>query len=215
MLDAMSRTAIGALGALLFTVVSAASAQAHIRLDEPLNRYDNPQKTGPCGAGDDERTERVTVYAPGQTITVAWEETIDHPSHYRIAFSQRGTEDFEDPRDFDDFYTNDAVLLDEISDRDGGGAYEIEVTLPDVECEDCTLQLMQIMYDKSFEQAFYYQCADLELREGGGSDAGPGPDESGGGGCRASGRSGAGGAAALVLALAVFYAPRLRRVRAG
>jgi hypothetical protein len=213
----MARLASCALAALVLCLLSTSPALAHIRLDSPANRY-NDQKNGPCGAVSDQRTDRVTVFEPGQTITVEWEETIKHPSHFRIAFSASGTADFEDPRDFDDFYTNDAVLLDNIPDREEAGFYQAQVTLPDIECEDCTLQLIQVMYDKSLANAFYWQCADLVLRAGGGDaggDAGPGSDaDASSGGCWAA-RGSKGAGAVIVLALLAVYAPRVRRVRAG
>ena len=205
------------IAALVLLLGSASPALAHIRLDVPTNRY-NDQKNGPCGAVDDRRTDRVTFLEPGATITVQWEETIKHPSHFRIAFSEVGTEDFEDPQDFDDYDTNDAVLLDAIPDREERGGFEAEVTLPDVECDDCTLQLMQIMYDKSLDNAFYWQCADLVLRRGGGGDAGVLPADAGqapsGGGCAVGKSRGPAGALGAALALAV-YAPRVRSTRGG
>jgi hypothetical protein len=203
---------VGAVAALVLWIGAVSPALAHIRLDSPVNRYPD-QKNGPCGSTNDQRTDRVTVFEPGQTITVEWEETIKHPSHFRIAFSASGTDDFEDPTDFDDYYTNDAVLLDEIPDREEGGFYQAQVTLPDLECDDCTLQLMQIMYDKSLANAFYWQCADLVLRAGGGdAGSGSGGGESSGGGCHAGRTAGGVGAA---LALLAIYVPRMRRARAG
>ena len=236
----MTRTTLGALAALV-VLGAIAPAHAHIRLDVPENRY-NDQKNGPCGAVDDRRTDRVTVYEPGETITVRWEETIKHPSHFRIAFSAEGTADFEDPADFNDYYTNDAVLLDEIPDRDTPGFFEAQITLPEEPCEDCTLQLMQIMYDKSLADAFYWQCADIELRAGGGgsqpgadadgggsqpgADAGPDPRPDAGsvispdppdadGGCHVAGGGGFGAALAVALALFAFHLPSARTGRAG
>lgn len=42
--------------------------------------------------------------------------------------------------------------------------------LPDVECDNCTLQAIQVMYDKppyvTPGNDLYYQCADLVLRRG-------------------------------------------------
>ncbi|MCA9560948.1 MAG: hypothetical protein KC583_20510, partial [Myxococcales bacterium] len=57
------------------------------------------------------------------------------------------------------------------------------VTLPDVECDNCTLQVIQVMFDKPPQTSpgndLYYQCADLVLRGDGPPpppvDAGPGP----------------------------------------
>lgn len=193
----MRPTALTAL-AVAASVAVASPALAHIRLDEPEHRYSD-QKDGPCGAAEDERTNRIAVYEPGETITVRWEETIEHPSHFRIAFSLRGTEDFEDPDAFDDFYTNDAVLADDIPDQDGDPHYEHEVTLPDEPCETCTLQLIQVMYDVEpyGPDSLYWQCADIALRSGSyGGDAGPGDGDAGA--SLPSGDAGAGGSGPIV-----------------
>jgi MYXO-CTERM domain-containing protein len=142
----------------------AAPAAAHIQLDDPPART-SAQKTGPCGAADTPPDEVVATYAPGETITVRWRETINHPSHYRIAFDADGEDDFADPLDFMDFSGNPTVLLDAIADRDGG-EYSAEVTLPEVTCERCTLQVVQVMYDKppyGDGNDLYYQCADIAI----------------------------------------------------
>jgi MYXO-CTERM domain-containing protein len=123
------------------------------------------QKKGPCGAADAPRGETVATFAPGETITVRWRETINHPAHYRIAFDADGDDDFADPLDFMDFSGNPTVLLDAIADRDGG-EYSAEVTLPELTCDRCTLQVVQVMYDKppyGDGNDLYYQCADIAL----------------------------------------------------
>lgn len=157
------------------SLFSAAPAAAHIQLMSPTNRYVD-QKNGPCGKGaTDARTNRVTVFEPGATITVTWRETIGHPGHYRISFDADGQDDFADPPMMQAYYSNPAVLLDQIPDQSGTQVYSVEVTLPDVECENCTLQVVQVMYDKPPYTVggndLYYQCADLALRR-----SGPAPD---------------------------------------
>jgi hypothetical protein len=155
---------------LSFSVVATAllawssPALAHIHLTAPTSRYVD-QKSGPCGSVTDARTENVTAFLPGQTITVTWDETVNHPAHYRISFDMDGQDDFADPVTQYDFYTNAAVLLDNIADSDGG-SYSVDVTLPDVECTNCTLQLIQVMYDAApygDGNDLYFQCADLVL----------------------------------------------------
>ncbi len=151
---------------VLSCLVAALPAASHIRLDEPVARYTD-QKSGPCGRAGGERTDRVTVYKPGATLTVRWTETIDHPGHYRIAFDEDGDERFPVPAAFDDTSGGPTVLVDGIADRAGGGEYEQVVTLPNVECERCTLQLIQMMTDKppyGDGNDLYFQCADLALR---------------------------------------------------
>lgn len=151
----------------MLLLLTASTASAHIAMTYPLVRYSD-QKQGPCGRGaTDARTANVTEFAPGETITVTWNETINHPSHYRISIDLDGQDDFADPPDMKAFYSNTAVLLDNISDV-GGPAFQAQITLPNVECENCTLQLVQVMYDKPpyvpGTNDLYYQCADIALR---------------------------------------------------
>ncbi|MGB8332447.1 MAG: SCE4755 family polysaccharide monooxygenase-like protein [Polyangiales bacterium] len=170
---------------LLIALVSLSplNARAHLGLDSPPSRYGpDVLKTGPCGAAGGERTELVTYYEPGATIEVHWDEYVDHPGHYRISFDDDGDDDFVDPASMTELYSNDTVLLDAIADKGAGDRdYVATVTLPDVTCDNCTLQVIQVMYDKppytTPGNDIYYQCADLVLRAGGTApDAGPGND---------------------------------------
>ena len=103
-----------------------------------------------------------------------------------------------------DFYTNDAVLLDAIEDGDRSQReYSVMVTLPDIECDNCTLQVIQVMYDKTPYEVgkddIYYQCADLILRVGGVPDGGMNPiGGTGGTGGDLSSTGGAGGGSGAV-----------------
>lgn len=191
-----------------------------------MDRGCSNQKSSPCGGSCDSRSDRVSVFEPGETITVRWDETINHPGHYRIAFDDDGSDDFADPADFDDIQDPPVlpVLLDGIADKNGG-IYEVQVTLPDVECENCTLQLIQMMTEKGptyGDNDLYYRCADLALRSGGGGspDAGNGgpPDAGGGGGGDDGGgcHSGSGtpGGAALLGFAGLWLMTRRRRSRA-
>ena len=158
--------------------------RAHLDLVEPVSRYGpDVLKTGPCGVDGGERSNNVTVFEPGETIEVRWEEYIQHPGHYRIAFDEDGDDDFVDPAEMTEMYSNDAVLLDGIEDK-GELDYGVMVTLPEVTCDNCTLQIIQVMYDKppytTPGNDIYYQCADLVLREANGvdpSDEPPSPSD--------------------------------------
>jgi MYXO-CTERM domain-containing protein len=152
----------GASGAL-----GESEAQAHIALMSPTPRY-GELKYGPCGRGGamDVRTNNVTTFKPGETITLTWKETVPHPGHYRIAFDPDGQR-FTDPSSFTDTAPRMYVLKDGIPDRTGTQTYTETVTLPNVECNNCTLQLMQMMTDKppyGNGDDLYYQCADIVLR---------------------------------------------------
>ena len=176
-------------------------AGAHIAQTFPTPRTES-QKQGPCGATGSTRGP-AQVFEPGETITVEWTETVEHVGHYRIAFDIDG-EDFPLPNNPDDNF--DVVLVDQIPDRNVNGAdrtYSQEITFPDVECDNCTLQLIQIMTTNIPYNSFYFQCSDIQLGAGGGgggggADAGPtgagnGADAGPGGGGGGGGGDGSGG----------------------
>jgi hypothetical protein len=117
----------------------------------------------------------ITLTSPAPR-TIDQKEPINHPSHYRVSFDDDG-QDFTVPNDFMDTTQTTNVLVDLIADR-AGGAYTQMIQLPSTPCENCTLQLFQMMYDKApygDGNDIYYQCADIALRVGGG----PGPDAGG------------------------------------
>ena len=187
-----------ALGGLLLVT----SAQAHIQLMAPAPRHTS-QKAGPCGKGPvDPRGATATTFKPGETITVTWKETVPHPGHFRIAFDENGQR-FTDPTGPNDVAPRPFVLKDNIADKTGTQTYSETVTLPNVQCTNCTLQLVQVMTDKQGNgwgnDDLYYQCADLILAGGDGGapvvDAGTSSSSSSssGGSSSSSGSSSGGG----------------------
>ena len=184
----------------------ATAAHAHIEMTSPKPRT-LEQKTGPCGVTGSTRGTNVTTYRPGETITVEWDETVDHPGHYRIAFDDNGNDSFRDPSRPDDNFPQ--TLADQIVDR-GGGRYTQQVTLPNISCTSCTLQLIQVMTTVVPYNSFYFQCADLVLGgEVPGPDPDPGPAEADGG-CTAGGPSQGLAAGLSVLALTLLRRRRRR-----
>ncbi|MBZ5710405.1 SCE4755 family polysaccharide monooxygenase-like protein [Nannocystis pusilla] len=164
----MQRFTISAL-AFAASMLVAGTAAAHIQMQHPTPRYPD-QKAGPCGKGaGDAPTANINTFQGGETIVVRWTETVQHPGHFRISFDDEGQDDFGDPTAYDDFYSNPAVLVDEIADKvEPQAMYEQEITFPEMSCDSCTLQLLQVMTDKPpFGPAggsdFYYQCADIVL----------------------------------------------------
>jgi MYXO-CTERM domain-containing protein len=190
---------------LLLLGVSGTAA-AHIHITFPLGRTDsltgNDQKEQHCGAAVG-RTARVTQFQPGQTITVTWAETIDHPGWYRIAFQPDG-EVFGIPpasngpnglggaanfptlnQEGLDPINNSIVLKDRIPD----GTLSTDITFPNMECANCTLQFIQVMIDKQpytedlASDDVYFNCADITLSSAPlPPDAGPGDPDAGTGG---------------------------------
>lgn len=150
----------------------AGTAAAHVHIVSHQTRYRAfVIKDPPCGApaATSERGDVVHVFEPGETITLEYDEYIPHPGHFRVSFDVNGEDDFVSPAGPDDLYTNDAVLLDGIAPHDpaGPGGYRsVDVTLPDVECDNCTLQFVQIMTDRvpyDPVTSLYYNCLDVVL----------------------------------------------------
>lgn len=192
-----------ALAVLVLGVISGTAA-AHVTLTSPPPRtLDN--KAGPCGAAGSKRGATVTTFAPGQTITVEWDETVDHPGHYRIAFDDDGDDVFQNPNNPNDNFA--FVLKEPIADK-AGGHYTEQVTLPNKPCTNCTLQLIQVMTTVVPYNSFYFQCADITLGDGGGTPPG-GPPVSGG--CTAAGGDGGAGALALIAGALIVGRRRQRR----
>jgi hypothetical protein len=143
-------------------------------------------KNGPCGQSANGRSENVSEFAPGETITVTIDEYIAHPGYFRVAFDEDGDGDFPIRTDMDSVNasTDDpesvnpldgATILGYSYEAGSMGEHSLQVTLPNVECENCTLQVIQFMYDKlgnNMDDEYYYQCADLVLRGDGGGAGG-------------------------------------------
>ncbi len=227
------------LAAVLALAVCPLVADAHIHLTSPLARTDGlttDQKEQHCGvAGQTRNPARVTTFRPGETITVTWMETINHPGHYRIAFQPNGSV-FSIPKaaagggfpntneEGTDAATGTIVLKDLIPDA----MLSTQITLPTMECANCTLQFIQVMTDKppytldAASDDIYFNCADITLANNAPMvDAGPtaGPDAAPGGGgggpadttggCAVGGLSGNG----FALALGLLGLVTLRRRR--
>lgn len=132
--------------------ISPIIASAHIRLlpEEVIPRSSSDSlKTAPCGGVA--KTAQPTILSPGASVTLNWEETIEHPGWFRIAFSPAADLGFDDH-----------ILLDRIPDRNSyitSRFYSATVTLPQTTCTDCTLQLIQVMTDRS--PPTNYTCADI------------------------------------------------------
>jgi MYXO-CTERM domain-containing protein len=143
-------------------------ASAHILLTSPVPRTED-LKDGPCGGigALNKRGKKITTFKPGQTITVKWKETVEHPGHFRISFDENGQSKFVDPKSFTDLNTSPSVMVDNIKDKTADGAtYSQDITLPNIECDNCTLQVIQVMTDKEpygDGDDLYYQCADITL----------------------------------------------------
>jgi hypothetical protein len=217
-------------------------ASAHIHLTFPTPRTDVPtgdQKIEHCGTPNWVRAQhpdRTSTFLPGQTITVTWLETINHPGYYRVAFQPNG-ETFRippagngPPAGFPDENltgqtdpggTGSLILADRVAD----GTLSAQITFPNMECANCTLQLIQVMTDKApytvdaNSDDLYFKCADITLSASA-PDAGPQPtvdagaDPDAGNGNNGGGAEGGGcstGAGAGLAVAAMLAGLRRRR----
>jgi hypothetical protein len=191
----------GLSGKLVLPLVLLLSqlASAHFDLDSAgthKSRYGKKEiKKGPCGRTNGLRGTNVYTYEPGQTIKIAVNEFVPHPGYFRVAFQKDGDNEFINPRTIlplnrqclsdpadkcgaTDFYNTPNVLMDNLSPHKRGlpnKTYSWDVKLPDVECTNCTLQIIQVMtdeypihapYDPSYaSEDNYYQCIDLVLKK--------------------------------------------------
>lgn len=191
-------------------LTSAAPAFAHITLTSPKPRTIE-QKQGPCGETGSTRGNVVATYKPGQTITVEWDETVDHGGHYRIAFDGDGDDALAFPAATSD--PAPITLADPIGDH-APGHYTQQVTLPNMNCTNCTLQLIQLMSNIGTDAppyTYYYQCADIVLSDSAPepmpTEPGPGPGNEAEGGCS----TGAGSSTAMAALIALGMVLRRRR----
>ena len=137
----------------IFVFIST-NASAHARwslngLVKPRTTATGLKEPAPCGGVA--RTATPVVLKSGDTVVVDFEETINHPGYFRIAFSPAGDQGFDQN-----------ILVDNITEVPATRIYPQTITLPDIECDDCTLQLIQVMEDRN-PPTNYYSCADIQL----------------------------------------------------
>jgi hypothetical protein len=187
-MKASTRLAIAS--AVLVTAVPAIT-HAHFRLIEPASwivedERGDPQKGFPCGGSNTDYGKpsyAVTQATGGSKLHLKVVETIYHPGHYRIALAVNSPAELPvDPK---------ATTMD--SDRgpqsvsaeiqspiqapvlaDGlfvhtakvDAPFETDVTLPNISCRRCTLQVIQFMEKHGVNNPgmfTYHHCAVLQI----------------------------------------------------
>lgn len=163
----ITRSVGGALMAV--GLISSADALAHARWKlaagggtTPPRNTSTGLKASPCGGVA--RTSTPTVLTAGQRLVLHWEETINHPGYYRIAFSQDG-DVFPPalPAPTAQTPASSTLWVPFVLDIPGQSNYQASVTVPDVACTNCTLQMIQYMTESN-PPTMYYSCADIEIR---------------------------------------------------
>jgi hypothetical protein len=188
--EIVMKTCIGLMAVALFLIPAA--SQAHFRLLAPAswieeNALGDPQKAAPCGgtnADFGKPTYVVTPVVGGSLLHVKVQETVYHPGHYRIALAVNSPTEL--PVDPKATTATDAsgkvmsvsaeimnpvappVLADGLWPHDAKTAvpFETDVTLPNINCKSCTLQVMQFMEQHGVNnpgQFSYHHCAVLKI----------------------------------------------------
>lgn len=134
------------------------------KLLKPRNNNDG-NKTGPCGGIAQFPDNQRIVLTAGADLLVEWEETIEHPGWYRLAYATDGETGYDDN-----------VILDNIPDQTGSISYGNPLTwhrysatikVPDISCEKCSIQLIQVMNENPAMPRNYYSCADVRIVKAG------------------------------------------------
>jgi hypothetical protein len=174
-------------------LVLPVAASAHFRLLTPSsnlieNQLGDPQKMAPCGGvtgNPGTQTNVVTPVRGGDMLRVQVSETVFHPGHYRIALAVKDRKELPaDPMVMTRQGPNGAVqsvsadiapakppiLADGLfmhTDRQQTPIpWETEVKLPNINCDQCTLQVIQFMAEHGLNKDgdfSYHHCATLKI----------------------------------------------------
>jgi len=165
----------------------------HFKLLEPISwivedQRGDPQKAGPCGGSNTnwgEPSFAVNDATGGELLHIKVQETIYHPGHYRIALAVNSPNELPaDP----EAVTRDGergpisvsgaiqdpvvppVLVDGLwahtTRPESMQTYETDVRLPNIDCEHCTLQVIQFMNEHGVNNPgmfTYHHCAIMHI----------------------------------------------------
>jgi len=187
------KRSISALIGVFALLLAAAPASAHFILVAPdawveVNVLGDPQKAAPCGTSDINKgtpTGKVTAMTGGENLHIKIKETIYHPGYYRVALSVLDRSELpadpeattrESPRGpisvsaKIDPKPRPPVLADglfEHRERPAPGSFfETDIKLPNITCENCTVQILQFMEEHGLNKEgdfSYHHCADLKI----------------------------------------------------
>jgi len=182
------------LTVILLAGAMAPFTVAHFKLLEPpsaLVEGDNgdPQKMAPCGgtsANAGTPSNIVTSVRGGTKLHLKVQETVYHPGHYRVALAVNSRAEL--PKDPEVTTKESArgpqsvsaviqspvrppVLVDGLwahNTRPTPPAppYEADIDIPNINCEKCTLQIIQFMAEHGLNRDgdfSYHHCADLKI----------------------------------------------------
>jgi hypothetical protein len=170
-----------------------AIAAAHFILHLPAatleqNARGNPQKLFPCGGTSVDPgvpSGAVTEARGGDPLHIKIEETVFHPGHYRIALAVNDLSELPaDPETVTRDSERGPISVSAAIDPDPqapvladglfvhteapepGSFWETDITLPNIDCDNCTLQVVQWMAEHGHNpdgDFSYHHCATLKI----------------------------------------------------
>lgn len=182
---------IRAFTAAALLAMAPVVTQAHFRLLEPAswiveNQLGDPQKAGPCGGTNADwgtPTFAVTQAVGGGTMHVKVQETVYHPGFYRVALAVNSpaelppdpkattTQTERGPQSVSGEVMSPVqmpVLADGLfmHHERVTTPFETDVTLPNINCKRCTLQVIQFMEQHGANNPgmyTYHHCAVVQI----------------------------------------------------
>ena len=183
---------LAALGVGVVTLAAPVAAPAHFILQQPKSwlvesPLGDPQKAGPCGgttADPGMPTGDITALTGGELLHIKVKETVYHPGFYRVALAVLDRSELPaDPEDTTRMGSRGPisvsgkvdpnpklpVLLDglwEHHERKPAQEWETDVRIPNINCDHCTIQVIQFMEEHSINtdgRFSYHHCADLKI----------------------------------------------------
>ena len=180
-----------AIGAVALLAPSAASP--HFVLMEPTNllvqnELGDPQKLAPCGGRSTDPgtpTNAISQARGGDMLHIKIREAVFHPGHYRVALAVNSRSELppdpetttqaspRGPRSVSakiDPNPKPPVLADGLfvhTERPAPGSFhETDIRLPNINCDKCTLQVIQWMGEHALNSDgdySYHHCADIKI----------------------------------------------------
>jgi hypothetical protein len=172
-------------------IAAPALIRAHFKLVEPASWLieddrGDPQKAGPCGGTNTDYGKpsyAVTQAVGASKLHIKVVETIYHPGHYRVALAvnspaelpvdPKATTETTDrgPRSISADIQNPVqapVLADGLFVHHAkvDGPFETDITLPNITCKRCTLQVIEFMEQHAVNNPgmfTYHHCAVLQI----------------------------------------------------
>jgi len=209
------RSSVLALGALLLALPVTARAHFTLVAPPPASTSTNGGKGDPPCGPTAMPSNAVTAVTGGSKLTIKLNETVFHPGFYRVALSIKSRDEL--PLDNVVKDASGKILPPAGPGNSATAVYEEnpvfpvladnffahttdmktftgEVTLPNVNCDKCTLQVIEFMASHGPDY-FYRHCADLKITADPSKPVFDPTAGSGSGGSSSGGGAGIGGAA--------------------